>query len=72
VTTTNDLLQALNQVTSPSDARALISRAMRITGAPNHRHLERGELVQMCEALGAEGGSIQRVAEQIAMAALRV
>ena len=69
--TTNDLLQALNQVTSTSDARALISRAMRITGAPNHRHLERSELVQICEALGVEGGSIQRVAEQIAMAALR-
>jgi hypothetical protein len=71
MTTTNDLLLALNGVTSPSDARALISRAMRITGVSNHRPLDRTELVQMCEALGAEGGPIQRVAESIAMAALR-
>lgn len=71
MTTTNDLLQALNQVTSTADARALISRAMRITGVPNHRPLELSELVQMCEALGVEGGPIQRIAESIAMAALR-
>ncbi len=69
--TTDDLLQALNQVTSASDARALLSRAMRITGAPRHRPLQLTELVQMCEALAVEGGSIQKVAERIAMAALR-
>jgi hypothetical protein len=69
--TTDDLLQALTQVTSTSDARALVSRAMRVTGAPNHRPLQLTELVQMCEALGVEGGSIQRLAETIAMAALR-
>lgn len=69
--TTDDLLQALTQVTSTSDARALVSRAMRITGVPNHRPLQLTELVQMCEALGVEGGPIQRLAETIAMAALR-
>ena len=69
--TTDDLLQALNQVTSTSDARALLSRAMRITGAPRHRPLQLSELVQMCEALAVEGGSIQKIAEEIAMAALR-
>lgn len=69
--TTDDLLQALTQVTSTSDARALVSRAMRITGVPNHRPLHLTELVQMCEALGVEGGPIQRLAEGIAMAALR-
>lgn len=69
--TTDDLLQALNQVTSTSDARALLSRALRITGAPQHRPLQLGELVQMCEALAVEGGAIQKVAEGIAMAALR-
>ena len=69
--TTDDLLQALNQVTSTSDARALLSRAMRITGASHHRPLQLAELVQMCEALAIEGGPIQKVAESIAMAALR-
>lgn len=69
--TTDDLLQALNQVTSTSDARALISRALRITGVPHHRPLELRELVEVCEALAVEGGAIQRVAEGIAMAALR-
>ena len=69
--TTDDLLQALTQVTSTSDARALVSRAMRITGVPNQRPLQLTELVQMCEALGVEGGPIQRLAETIAMAALR-
>lgn len=69
--TTDDLLQALNQVTSASDARALLSRAMRVTGAPQHRQLQLSELVQMCEALAVEGGPIQKVAEQIATAALR-
>lgn len=69
--TTDDLLQALNQVTSTSDARALLSRAVRITGAPQHRPLQLSELVQMCEALAVEGGPIQKIAEEIAMAALR-
>ncbi|MBM4410906.1 MAG: hypothetical protein FJ037_06250 [Chloroflexi bacterium] len=69
--TTDDLLQALNQVTSTSDARALLSRALRITGAPQHRPLQLSELVQMCEALAVEGGPIQKIAEEIAMAALR-
>lgn len=69
--TTDDLLQALNQVTSTSDARALLSRALRVTGVPQHRPLQLRELVQMCEALAVEGGPIQKVAEGIAMAALR-
>lgn len=69
--TTDDLLHALTQVTSTSDARALVSRVMRVTSAPNHRPLQLTELVQMCEALGVERGSIQSLAENIAMAALR-
>jgi len=69
--TTDDLLQALNQVTSTADARALLSRAMRVTGARQHRQLQLSELVQMCEALAVEGGAIQKVAEEIAMSALR-
>lgn len=69
--TTDDLLQALNQVTSTADARAFLSRAVRVTGAPQHRSLQLSELVQMCEALAVEGGPVQKVAEGIAMAALR-
>ncbi|MSQ29398.1 MAG: hypothetical protein EXR68_02785 [Dehalococcoidia bacterium] len=70
--TDDDLLYALNQVTSTSDARGLLSRAMRIIGARQHRELGLSELVQICEELAVEGGSIQKIAEGIAMAALRI
>jgi hypothetical protein len=68
---TNDLLHALFGVTSASDARALMSRATRVAGVPSNRPLETRELLMVCEALAAEGGVIQQIAEQMAVRALR-
>ena len=68
---TNDLMQELNTVTSRSDARAMISRAARVAGVATDRPMEMRELLLVCEALAAEGGAIQQMAEAIAMRALR-
>ncbi|RLT43333.1 MAG: hypothetical protein DWI58_04300 [Chloroflexi bacterium] len=69
--TTDDLLIELCGVTSRSDARAMISRAARIAGVPTGRTLEMRELLMVCEALAAEGGVIQQMAEAVATRALR-
>jgi hypothetical protein len=66
----DDLRSELRAVTSPSDARALLNRAARIAGVPANRPLEVRELLLVCEALAAEGGLIQRIAESIATRAL--
>ncbi len=69
--TTDDLLAELDGVTSRSDARAMISRAARVAGVPTGRPLEMRELLMVCEALAAEGGVIQQLAEGMATRALR-
>ncbi len=68
--TTDDLLVALHGVTSRSDARAMISRAARVAGVPTGRALQTRELLMVCEALAAEGGLIQELAEAVATRAL--
>ena len=68
---TDDLLLELDGVTSRSDARAMISRAVRVAGVASGRPLEVRELLMVCEALAAEGGAIQRLAESVATRALR-
>ena len=68
---TDELQHELNAVTSRSDARAMISRAARVAGVATDRPLEMRELLLVCEALAAEGGAIQQLAEAIAMRALR-
>ena len=67
---TGDLLRELNGVTSDADARAMVSRASRMVGASDGP-LDLRELLLMCEALAAEGGPIQQLAEEIAMRAIR-
>ena len=66
-----ELLRQLNTVTSRSDARAMISRAVRVAGVATDRPLEVHDLLLVCEALAAEGGAIQQLAESIATRALR-
>ena len=70
--TTDDLLTELDGLTSRSDARAMISRAARVAGVPTGRPLQVRELLMVCEALAAEGGVIQEMAEAVATRALRV
>ena len=69
--TTDDLLIELGSVTSRSDARAMMSRAARIAGVVTGRPLEVRELLMVCEALAAEGGAIQQMAEAVATRVLR-
>jgi hypothetical protein len=57
-------------VTSASDARAVVNRASRIAVAPDNRPLEVRELLRVCQALAAEGGIVQQVANLIATPAL--
>ena len=69
--TLDDLHHALSAATSRGTARAAMRRAARIVGARSHGTLDVHELVRICAALSAEGGAIQRVAEEIASEALR-
>lgn len=68
--TIDDLTREVGRLTSPSDARALLNRAARLAGVPNDRRLDTQELVLVCTALAAEGGSIQALAEEIASASI--
>jgi hypothetical protein len=67
----DDLRTELRTVTSSSDAKAMLNRAARIAGVSANRPLEMRELLLVCEALAAEGGPIQLIAEAIATRALR-
>ncbi len=68
--TIDDLTRELGRVTSRADARALLNRAARVAGVAPDRALDLKQLLMVCTALAAEGGSIQAVAEQIATASL--
>ncbi|MFN8639167.1 MAG: hypothetical protein U0360_06845 [Dehalococcoidia bacterium] len=58
-------------MTSPSDARALLNRAARLAGVPRTiAGSTLRELVLVCTALAAEGGSIEALAEEIASASI--
>lgn len=69
--TLDQLMIELGAVTSESDARAVVNRASRIAGTPDNRPLGVQELLRVCQALTAEGGMIQEVAETIATRALQ-
>ena len=69
-TTLADVQGALGAVASRGQARAAVRRAARIVGVRRDEPLEIRELVRICSALAAEGGSIEQLAEAIAMDAL--
>ncbi len=68
--TLDELVTEIGMVTSASDARAVVNRASRIAEAPDNRPLEVRELLRVCQALAAEGGIVQQVANLIATPAL--
>ncbi|MSQ41780.1 MAG: hypothetical protein EXR65_01905 [Dehalococcoidia bacterium] len=68
--TLDEIATAVGTVTSASDARAVVHRALQVAGVPSHRALEVSELLLVCQALAAEGGPVQQIAELIAMRAL--
>lgn len=67
-----DLARELGAVTSRSDAQAVVNRAARVAGVPADRPLQVDELLRMCEAVAAEGGLVQEIAEIIASRSLGV
>ncbi|MCK9487348.1 MAG: hypothetical protein M0R73_11730 [Dehalococcoidia bacterium] len=69
--TADELLRHVGAVTSASDARALLRRAARVAGVRRDRPMATRDLLLVLEALGAEGGSVQLLAEQLARQALR-
>ena len=69
--TIDELTAEVRAVTSASDARAIVNRASRIAGVAGNRPLALRELLLVCEALAAEGGLVQQVAELVAGRALR-
>lgn len=71
-TTLADVQGALGTVASRREARAAVRRAARIVGVRPDQELDLGELVRICSALAAEGGSIQQLAEEIAGDALKI
>ncbi len=68
--TLEDVVVEISTVTSAGDAETLVERASRITGVARDGALEVRELLLVCEALSAEGGPVQRIAESIATRAL--
>ena len=68
--TLKELTTEIGMVTSASDARAVVNRASRVAGVPDNRQLEVRELLRVCQALAAEGGMVQQLAELIALRAL--
>ena len=70
VLTVDDVAAEVRSVTSVSDARAVVNRASRIAGVPGNRPLHLQELLRVCEALAAEGGLVQEIAEMIATRSL--
>ncbi len=68
--TIDDLTRELERLTSLADARALLNRASRLAGVATDRALDTRQLVLVCTALAAEGGSIQALAEEIASASM--
>lgn len=69
--TLDDLQQVLSAATSRGNARAAVRRAVRVVDVDAEAKLDLHDLVRVCSALSAEGGAIQRVAEEIASDALR-
>ena len=66
----DELARELGAVTSGNDARAVVSRAARVAGVPMERPLQMAELLRVCEAVAAEGGLVQEIAEMVASRSL--
>ena len=67
-----DLARELGAVTSSNDARAVVNGAARVVGVPIDRPLQTDELLRICEAVAAEGGLVQEIAEVIVSRSLDV
>ncbi len=62
-----DLTIQLAAVTSVENAISIVSRALRVTGLTNAPLLNENDITHLLEAIAAEGGLPQSVAQQIAI-----
>ena len=62
-----DLTLRLARVTTTEHARTALERALRSTGLTHAMTIRDTDLEALLQALAAEGGAIQSIAEQIAM-----
>lgn len=69
--TTADVLRELGAVVASSEARAMLSRAARVARVHRDVPLATSDLLVLLEALAAEGGVVQILAEDLAQEALR-
>ncbi len=62
-----DLSIQLSSVTTAERAQEVIQRALRTAGLTNRPVIDEADLVALLQAVAAEGGAIQEIAEQIAV-----
>ena len=62
-----DLSMQLSSVTTTDRAQEVIQRALRTAGLTNSPMIDEADLVALLQAIAAEGGAIQEMAEQIAV-----
>lgn len=62
-----DLSIQLSSVTTVERAQEIIQRALRATGLSNSPIIDDTEMGTLLQAIAAEGGAIQEIAEQIAV-----
>ena len=62
-----DLTIQLAEITSVDRAGAVIQRALRSTGLSNAPTLDEQDITSLLQAIAAEGGPVQELAEQIAL-----
>ncbi len=64
---TADLTMRLARVTTVDNALAIVQRAFRTTGLTNAHTIRESDMNALLQALAAEGGTIQTIAEQLAI-----
>ncbi len=62
-----DLSIQLSSVTTAERAQQVIQRALRTAGLTNSPVIDEADPVALLQAIAAEGGAIQEIAEQIAV-----
>ena len=65
-----DLSFQLAGVTTTDLAQQAIRRAMRVTGLTHATQISEGDMNSLLQALAAEGGVVQQLAEQLAIQSL--
>jgi phage-related minor tail protein len=62
----SELSRALAAVAAPDETSEIIRRALRVAGLSNASNVNERDVVSLLQALAAEGGAIEELAQQIA------